>query len=334
MTVAVLPTRRRHLTVSPAARFVAWRLVSSVAVLLVVSFVVFAFMHVAPGGPEQSIGGRFATPEQLEAIRERYGLNDPLWAQYTSFLASALHFDLGTSFSLRTPVTTAIAGAAGVSISLLLMAWVSSTVIGVFLGVVSARHPGGLVDRAVVGFTVVGASSPVFVTGVLLAYVFGVVLGWFPTLGAGTVGVDRLAHLVLPAATLVILALAATSKVSRVRISQVQEEDHVTFSEARGLSRTHVLINSVLRNAGVQIVTQASASMIALVGALIVVESVYSIDGLGSALVSAISTRDIPMIQAITLLLATFIVVVNFAADLLCLAIDPRMRLGLGDRRG
>lgn len=333
MTVTESLSHRRRIAAAPVARFIAWRLLSSVAVLFVVTFVVFAFMHAAPGGPEQSIGGRFASPEQLEAIRERYHLNDPLWSQYGQFVGSALHLDFGTSFSLRQSVTTAISGAAGLSISLLVIAWFASTVIGVFLGVVTARRPGGLLDRAVLGLTVVGASSPVFVTGILLAFVFGVALDWLPTLGSGTPGLDRVTHLILPAATLTILALASTSKVARVRIGQVQEEDHVTFARARGLSSAHLLWNSVLRNAGVQIVTQASASMIALVGALIVVESVFSLDGLGTLLVSAISTRDIPMIQAITLLLATFIVLVNLVADLVCLAIDPRMRKGLGDRR-
>jgi ABC-type dipeptide/oligopeptide/nickel transport system permease component len=333
VTVAESLTHRRRIAAAPVARFIAWRLLSSIAVLFVVTFVVFAFMHAAPGGPEQSIGGRFATPEQLEAIRERYHLNDPLWSQYGQFVGSALQLDFGTSFSLRQSVTTAISAAAGLSISLLVFAWFASTVIGVFLGVVTARRPGGLLDRAVLGLTVVGASSPVFVTGILLAFVFGVALKWLPTLGSGTPGIDRLTHLILPAATLTILALASTSKVARVRIGQVQEDDHVTFAQARGLSSSYLLWRAVLRNAGVQIVTQASASMIALVGALIVVESVFSLDGLGTLLVSAISTRDIPMIQAITLLLAAFIVLVNLVADVICLAIDPRMRKALGDRR-
>lgn len=315
-------------------RLVLRRLAPSVAVLVVVSFVVFAFIHAAPGGPEQSLAGPFASEAQRERIRESYGLDDPLLAQYGRFVTSVLTLDLGTSISTREPVTQPLARAAAVSVPLLLMAWTGSTLLGWALGLATARRPGGVLDRAVLATTVVGASSPVFAVGVALAWLFGVQLGWLPTVGSGDGGLDTLRHLVLPAATLVILALASVTKIARVRIGQVLVEDQVTFATARGLSTRQVLFGTVLRNAGVQLVTHSGALLVAMIGSLIVVEAVFALDGVGSLLVGSISTRDIPLIQAITLSTAIAIVAVNLLVDLACLAIDPRMRAAQAVGRG
>ncbi|HUG83144.1 MAG TPA: ABC transporter permease [Euzebya sp.] len=310
-----------------ALRQVLARMLPSVGVLVAVTFVVFAFIHAAPGGPEQSLAGPFASEEQRARIRQTYGLDDPLLQQYGRFVTAAVQLDFGTSVSTREPVTQPLARAAAVSVPLLLMAWLVSTLLGWVLGLVTARRAGGPVDRLVLATTVVGASAPVFAVGVGLAYLFGVQLGWLPTVGSGDGGLDSLSHLVLPAVTLVILALASVTKVARVRIGQVLVEDQMTFATARGLSSGQILFGSVLRNAGVQLVTHSGALLIAMIGALIVVEAVFSLDGIGRLLVGSISTRDIPLIQAITLFMAVFIITVNLLVDLACLVIDPRMRV-------
>lgn len=311
------------------AGYVGTRLLSAVVVVVTVSIVVFAFVHAAPGGPEQSIGGRFATADQLAAIRQQYHLDQPLWAQYGQFLSSAVRLDFGTSYAMREPVTAAIGRATATTIPLVLVGWAAATVLGTALGVFSARRAGTPSQRAVLGFTVLGASSPIFATAILLSYVFGVQLGWLPTLGEGNGGSDRILHLTLPALTLTIAALASIVKVTTVRVGQVIEEDHVTFATARGLSSRRVLHGAILRNSGVQLVTQAGAVLVSLFSAVILVEEVFDLDGVGSLLLHAISARDIPVIQAITLFTSIAIVVLNLAVDLLCLAIDPRLRSGL-----
>jgi peptide/nickel transport system permease protein len=240
--------RRRRAGSVP--RFVGVRLLSSLTVLVLVSFAVFMFVHAAPGGPEQSIGGQFASPEQRQAIREEYQLDDPLITQYAQFLGRVATFDLGTSFSTREPVGDSLARAAGTTVPLLLSAWLLAVVVGTTLGLLTAQRAGGRLDRSVLTATTVLASSPVFVTGVVLAYVFGVRLGWLPTVGGGEGGLDTVRHLVLPAATLALLALASMARISRVRFGQVLREDHVTFARARGFSTRHLVASAVLPNAG------------------------------------------------------------------------------------
>lgn len=322
-------TAGSRFVLSPLTLMVLKRLVAAVVVLLVVTILIFGFIHAAPGGPEQAIGGREATPEVLAAIREANHLNDPLWQQYWTFLTDVLRGDLGTSYSRREPVSTSIATAAGVTIPLLLSSWVLSTVIGGALGLWSARRQGSRGDRAVIGFTVLGASSPVFATGVLLSYVFGVELGWLPTLGSGDGGMDTVTHLILPVLTTTIVLLASTTRFARVRFGQVLEEDQVTFARARGLSSRYIVRTMVLKNSGVQMITLAGSVLVAMTGGLVVVEQVFGLQGIGTLLITAITMRDIPLVQGVTLVIALMVVVINLVVDVLCFVIDPRLRKGL-----
>jgi peptide/nickel transport system permease protein len=319
-------SRTRDFLGGDIAIMVARRLVSLVGVLLVVSFAIFTFIHLAPGGPEHSIGGRFATPEQLAAIRESYRLDDPLLTQYGRFLSDAVRLDFGTSLSTREPVASAIWQGLIISAPLVLTSGLLVTVLGCMLGALAGRRRGGALDRAVMALTVVGASSPVFATAILLVSVFAIRLGWLPTLGAGSGLADRATHLLLPIVTLTIAGVAAVSSLVRVKVTEVLEQDYVTFARARGLSTRYVWEKAVFRNAGTQILTQVGATFIGLMAASIVVEEVFDLPGVGSLLIDAISARDIPLIQGITLLLAVTIVLSNLAVDVVCLVIDPRLR--------
>lgn len=193
----------------------------------------------------------------------------------------------------------------------------------------AAHLRGSVFDRMVVGSAVLGTSTPVFVTGTLVAYVFGVWLGWLPFFGAGEGGVDTVRHLVLPAVTMTTLLLASTTKLSRVRFAEILDEDYVTFARARGLSPRYVIGRVLMRNAAVQIVTWSGSLVVTLVGGLVIVEQVFSLNGVGTTLIEAINARDIPVVQGITLLMAILALGVNLVVDLLCMAIDPRIRRGL-----
>jgi peptide/nickel transport system permease protein len=310
--------------------FVLRRLAAAVLILFVVSALTFSFIYLAPGGPEQTIGGRFATPEQLAAIRANYGLDEPLPAQYWDFVIRAAQFDLGDSLSTREPVATAIGERMKVSAPLVLVSFALIALIGTALGALAAYRRGRPVDRFLVGLSIAGASAPAFATAIILLFLFGVQLGWFPTFGTGEGLAGRAEHLVLPIITLTISGVAAMLKITRTRVAQVLQEDHVTFAQARGLSRRYILTRSVLRNAGIQIITQSGAILLALVAGGILVEVAFGLDGVGVLFVEAISARDIPLIQAVSLLIAAFIVTVNLIVDLLYFALDPRVRVGVG----
>lgn len=324
--------RRRFADVTrrPLVRLLVGRGVAAVLVLFLVSIVVFLFIHAAPGGPENALLGRDASEAQREAVRERYHLNDPLLTQYGSYLRSLLRFDLGDSFILREPVTTLVWRAAlNVTIPLMCITLLFATTIGVALGYVAARVRGSMLDRVIVGFTVLGGSTPVFVTGMLVAYVFGIRLGWFPFLGSGNGGLDTLWHLVLPAVTTTAVLLAQTMKLSRVRFAEILDEDYVTFAQARGLSQRYIVGRVLMRNAAVHIVTWLGSLVVTLVGGLVIVELVFSLDGIGTQLIESINSRDIPVVQGITLMIAVLAVTVNLMVDLACMLIDPRIRRGL-----
>ena len=306
------------------------RLVGALLVLLIVTIVIFGFVHAAPGSPEQAIGGREASLDQLAAIRVAYHLDDPLPLQYVNYLRSLVVLDLGQSYSLREPVVTVVTRAAlNVTIPLLLISWVLATVIGTILGYQAARSRGGVLDRIIVGFTVFGASSPAFVTGMLLTYVFGIQLHWLPVLGGGAGGLDSIVHLILPSLTITIVLLASTTKLTRVRIAQILDEDQLTFARARGLSRRYLISNVFIKNSAVHLITFSGSLLVTLIGGLVLVEQLFGLSGIGSLLITAINNRDIPLVQGVTLLIAIAVVLVNLVVDALCFAVDPRIRKGM-----
>jgi len=314
-------------------RYVLTRLIAAVGVLVVLTIVVFLFIHAAPGGPENAIAGDMATPQQLQAIRVKYHLSDPLWTQYFHYVNTVVHGDFGTSVVRKTPVLSTIGTAAGITVPLMLMTWALSTVIGVALGILTASRAGGIADRLVLALTTVGASAPAFAVGTLFAWLFGIKLGWFPVVGDGNGGLDTLRHLVLPAATGAVVLLASITRFSRVRVAQILEEDQTTFARARGLSRAWVLRNVILRNAGVQIITVSSGQLVILLAWLVIIEQIFSLQGMGTLLVESVTNQDITVVQGITLFAAIFVVVVNLLTDLACMLIDPRLRAELERRR-
>ncbi|SHK51711.1 peptide/nickel transport system permease protein/oligopeptide transport system permease protein [Pseudonocardia thermophila] len=334
MTVATAPQGSARRALAPGLlRYVVVRVVSAVCVMFAVSIVVFLFIHAAPGGPEHAIGGELATEEQLESIRQRYGFDRPLPEQYLQFLGGILHGDFGESIIQKTPVATLIGETVKVTLPLLAFTWILAMGAGLALGILTASRPGSRLDRFSLGMTTLGASTPAFVVGTFLAWLFGVQLGWFPALGAGEGGLDTVRHLVLPAATAAIVLLAVTTRITRVRVGQILEEDQATFARARGLGRWWTLKHVVLRNAGVQLVTLSGSVVVSLFTGLILVERVFNLPGIGSLMVDAIHDRDMPVIQGVTFCVALLVVTVNLVVDLVCMAIDPRLRARLETNR-
>ncbi len=309
-------------------RFVARRLAMLVLTLLVASFAIYASLSVAPGDPLSVLtGGRTLPPEALAVLRARYHLNEPLPAQYWHWLTSALHGDLGSSIALRESVNTLIGERAGVTFELVAYASILILLLGIGSGILAGLRRGA-VDSTVIAGTTVFAAIPSFVAAIALISVFAVKLGWFPALGAGTGGVDRLWHLTLPAIALALSALAIVARVTRVSVREEMGREHVQTAISRGLPWHLVIRRHVLRNAAIPITTVTGITIASLIALSAVVERAFSLNGLGSALVSAAASKDFAVVQGIALILVAAFVITNTVVDLLYAFLDPRVALG------
>jgi peptide/nickel transport system permease protein len=308
-------------------RFILRRLAIAIPLLLIVTFGVFALVHLAPGDPVRALlGSRASDPATLAAIRERYHLNDPFIVQYGKWLWQVLQGDLGRSIQGSQLVTSAIRQRLGLTIFLGLMSSFLVLLFGILLGMLAGFRRGSRLDRGLVMFGVFGISSPAFVTGILLLYLFGVVIGWFPIFGAGRGFIDRFWHLTLPAAALALSIMAIVVKITRAAVIQELDKDYVVFARARGLSPLRIVFGYVLRNALIPVVTAAGLIIVGLVANAIYVEVTFALPGLGSLTVEAVQRRDIPLIQGTTLVFAGFVILLNLLIDLAYILIDPRIR--------
>jgi peptide/nickel transport system permease protein len=308
------------------ALYVGRRLIALVLLVVVISFVVFSLLYLAPGSPEQILlGARPSTPETVAAIRAEYHLDDPFLVQYWDWFRDALRFDFGRSIRTNEPVVDGIRERFWLTLQLGGLAFLITMLLGVPLGVLAALRRRTATDRGIVALSVVGVSAPAFATGILLLYVFAVRLGWFPVFGEGSGVIDRLQHLALPAIALALTGMGLVLKLTRTAVIGSLEQDYVTFARARGIPRRRVLRAYALRNGLVPIVTAAGLLLAYMLAGTVLVEVTFALPGLGSLLVESVRTLDIPMVQALTILIATIVVLVNLLADLVYVAIDPRI---------
>ncbi|MBP2327208.1 peptide/nickel transport system permease protein [Kibdelosporangium banguiense] len=310
------------------SRFLLARLVRLVAKMFICSGVVFASLYVAPGGPLAAITrGRLLTPEAQDELIRLYHLNDPFLDRFLSWLGNALLGDLGTSYVARQPVIDMIGPRLMVTVSLVLYAGLIIVLAGVGLGVLAAVR-GGRVDGAIVaGFSAL-AAIPGFVASAVLLAVFAVGLGLFPSFGAGTGFLDRVWHLTLPAVALAVAAVGYVGRVTRTAVIAEKSREHVTTAVSRGMRPREVLVSHVLRNALVPITTSVGLTIAGLIASSVVVENVFSLDGVGSLLIESVNNKDFPVVQGVSLVLVASFVVVNTVVDLLYPVLDPRIRRG------
>lgn len=307
-------------------RMLAVRVFGMLAVLLVLSVLVFSLMHLAPGDIVKNLlGNRPSSPEAVAAIRAQYNLDDPAWLQYLKWLGGFVTGDLGQSIRLQVPVADAISQRLGITLALCAVAFVLALAVAVPLGVHSAVRAGGWADRSASGLAIVGLSAPTFAVGLLLLYVFAYYLPLFPVYGAGTGGLDTLWHLVLPAITLAVGLGAIIVKLTRTAMLRELETDYVTAARARGIPEKAVR-RIALRNAAIPIVTGASLVLTFLVGGTVLAETVFALPGLGTLLQDSVLFKDIAVVQSLTLLVAVVIAIIALLADLAYLLLDPRLR--------
>ena len=302
------------------------------ASLLVASFVIFAALYLAPGNPIAALsGGRPLPPGSVQILEQRYHLNESFLAQYWYWLDNALHGNLGISITLRENVSTLIASRIWTTAGLVLYASLIIVVLGIGLGVVSGLRPGAL-DTSALVVTAVLAAIPAFVAAIVLIMLFAVKLGWFPALGNGTGFVSNVRHFTLPAFALATVSLGIVARVTRASVRQEGDREYVQTAVSRGLPARTVIQRHIVRNAAIPITTITGITIASLIAVSAVVEVAFSLNGLGSYLVQAAQSKDLAVVQGISLVLVTAFVVVNLLVDVLYAVLDPRVTMG-SDRR-
>ena len=304
------------------AGYLVKRLLGMLLLLAGVTFVVFGMMYLAPGDVTVMLAASSPSQEQVAQIRREFGLDQPPWVQYGMFLRRAVQGDLGDSWIDRRPVMPQVLDAFAYTLRLAAVALALSVALGTAGGIVSAVRHRSLTDESILTVTLLGISVPVFVTGLLLIYTFAFRLGWFPTSGAGT-----WRHLVLPACTLASFLIAYNVRMTRACMLEVLGQDYVRTARAKGVREVLVLGRHALRNALVPMVTVIGLQVGLLLGGSVITETVFGYPGVGQLVVSAISARDTPLVQACVLVTASGFILVNLLVDVSYVLIDPRIRL-------
>ncbi|MFD4621042.1 ABC transporter permease [Streptomyces sp. NPDC058475] len=309
-------------------RLVARRLLSSIPLLFLVSALTFVLVSLVPGDPARTIVGQHATVEQYEAVRRQLGLDDALPVQYGHWLMRVFHGDLGSSLFSGEAVTDVLGGRVPVSLSLITVGTLVSGILGVALGLTSARR-GGILVKLVDGLSLVGLAVPAFWFALVLIAVGAVKLRWFPVTGYVPFADDPAAwarSLVLPVLSLSLSAVSIIAKQTRDSVLDTFKRDFIRVMEANGFSRRSILYRHVLRNAALPVVTVLGVVLVSLLAASVFVETVFAMPGLGSLTQQATIQHDIPVIQGTVLCITVFVVMVNLLVDLAYGRLDPRVR--------
>lgn len=309
--------------------YILRRLAATVPVLAFVALFVFFLLRLTPGDPAILIAGDQATTAQIEIIRETLGLNKPLAEQLVAWAGQIAQGDLGRSVFSDMAVTRLIGMRIEPTAMLALVAIVMALVIALPLGTLAAIKAGSTVDRAVMAFAMLGFSSPVFIIAFLLVYVFALGLGWFPTQGYVPLSqglLPCLNSLVLPGLALAMLYAALLARITRTALLEVLAEDYVRTAHAKGVEPGKVVIGHALKNAAIPIVTVVGVGIAALLGGVVVTETVFNIPGLGRLTTDAILRRDYPVVQGLILVFSVVYVLVNLLVDLSYALFDPRIR--------
>ncbi|HEX5560859.1 MAG TPA: ABC transporter permease [Nocardioidaceae bacterium] len=316
-------------------RFLIRRILLGILVLWLITMAVFGLFFVAPNNVARTMAGRQATPQTVELIRERLGLDQPVWKQYLDFIWKALHGNLGYDYYYQLPVTHIMAQALPITLSLALGASVIWLIIGVTNGVLSAVYPRSFIDRGLTAFALFFYSFPSFLLGLVLLYFIYYKLTlsglrWFPPGGYAPLsqGPGQWAlHMILPWLTLALVLAATYTRLTRSSMLDVLGEDYVRTARSKGLSERRVVLRHGLRSALTPVVTQFGIDLGQLIGGVVVTETVFSLPGLGKTVIDAITRQDLPVIVGIVIFASAAVVTANILVDVAYALLDPRVRL-------
>jgi peptide/nickel transport system permease protein len=300
--------------------FLLRRLLLAIPTLFGVLVVVFALLYIAPGDPVMEMVGERADSATIAQLRKQLHLDEPRPEQFVAYASGVLRGDLGTSFITGRPIARDIAERFPKTLELACAAMLLAIVLGISVGIVTAAHPGGWLDRFTLAFTYLGISFPVYWVGLILILVFAMILRWLPPSGTG-----GLAFLILPAFALGTRSIAFLARMTRSAMLEVLGSDYIRTARAKGLPRAAVLARHALRNALIPVVTVIGLDFGSYLTGSILTETVFSWPGLGRYVVNAIGKRDLPAIQGSILFLSVVFVVVNILADAAYATVDPRV---------
>jgi peptide/nickel transport system permease protein len=309
--------------------FLFKRLITLIATLVGTSIVVFLVLEILPGNAAQIIMGPDASPEAVQALAQKLGLDRPAMERYWGWVSGMLHGDLGLSYAYSTPVGELVLERLSLTVPLALMAMALTTILALAAGIYAASRHNKLGDVGIMGLTQVGIAIPNFWFAILLILLFSVQLGWFSAGGfpGWEEGIlEGLRALLLPALSLAVVQSAILARITRSAVLEVLREDFVRTARAKGVSQRATLWGHVLRNALIPVITVMGLQFAELLAGTIVVESVFYLPGLGRLIFQSIANRDLIVVRNCVMLLAAMVVVVNFVVDILYAVIDPRVK--------
>ena len=304
------------------AKRIIKRILISIPVLIGVVLLIFLMLNVLPGNPIAIMLREHVKQDVIDRMTEYYGLNDPVPVRFGRYLLNALHGDFGISYKLNRPVSTLIADAFPYTVKLALSAAAVAWLIGIPAGILSAVRKNTLADRMCMGTSLLGVSMPVFWAALLLQYVFAYKLGWFPVSGADS----GWRSYVLPAVVLGWSSAGTIARLTRSNLLETLEEDYIRTAWAKGLNQSGVIVRHAFKNALLPVVTMMAIQVASLLSGAVITETVFAIPGVGQLAVSAISNRDMPLLQGTIIFTTALIILGNLVADVLYCVIDPRIR--------
>jgi peptide/nickel transport system permease protein len=308
---------------------IARRVMLFVPAWLIMGIIAFTLIRLIPGDPAATLLGPDASPDAVARLREQLGLNNSLITQFIIWVGQVAHGEFGRSFFLGQPVLDAILERLPVTVSLAGFALVFAVLLGVPAGLRAATHANSSTDLGVMAASVIGMSIPDFAMGLLLIYLFGVALRWFPiseyvplsrSLGGWAL------HLFMPALSLGMVQAALIARITRSSMLEILGMDYVRTARAKGLAEARVIHLHALRNALIQILTVVGNAAVILLGGAFVIETVFNLPGVGNLVVMAVRRRDYPLVQGCIVLISTIVIVVNLIVDMLYAYIDPQIR--------
>ncbi|QFT88109.1 Glutathione transport system permease protein GsiC [Bacillus sp. THAF10] len=304
--------------------FIIRRLFQTIPVLFGVTLAVFMMVHLIPGDAAQIMAGEQASPEQVEAMRDKLGLNDPYHIQYINYITGAIQGDLGTSVRTNRDVTSEIfTNRFWITVELAIWGTILSVFLGLVAGIISATRKYSFADTSLMIVALFGVSMPNFWLGILLIYLFSVNLGWLPVAGWG----NDWKQVILPVITLGTGGAAIIARMTRSSMLDVIDQDYIRTAYAKGVSDKYVIYKHALRNALIPVVTVVGLQFGTLLGGAVITESVFAINGLGRLIISSITMRDFPMVQGTILVSTLLFVMVNFLVDIAYRVINKRIDL-------
>lgn len=311
-------------------RHILRRLLLAIPTLFVVVTIIFLLVRVIPGDPARAALGDNASEETVDQLREQLGLNDPIWEQYVTYMTDLAQGDLGTTLITRQPAWEQIKFVLPHTLELTIASLLIALALGVPIGIATAVKQNTPIDYIGRVVSLAGLSLPAFYLGLLLMFLFSAKLGWFPAIGAGDFSdpADNLYRLVLPAVSLGLIEMAYIARMTRSVMLNVLSDDYVRTARAKGLTERVVFLKHAFRAGLVPIVSLVGIFLISLIGSSVLTEEVFARPGLGKLMVGASRQRDYTLLQAIMVLYAFIIVIINIVVDILYTIVDPRVRHG------